>query len=142
TDITKLVPQGLSSLQSLSTLERLTGVGGEIDLMVSGRDLTTASTLEWMSSYQDAVLKRFGYSAARGCGKARLCPAFSLPDLFSGQLPGITPAAAQPRKLTAAQVRGLLGEIPPYFSQDVISADRRVATLAFGIRLMTLQQQQ
>ena len=32
--------------------------------------------------------------------------------------------------------------IPPYFSQDVITADRRVATLAFGIRLMGLQQQQ
>ena len=34
TDITKLVPQNLSSLQSLNALERTTGVGGEIDLMV------------------------------------------------------------------------------------------------------------
>ena len=37
---------------------------------------------------------------------------------------------------------GLLSAIPPYFSQDVITADRRVATLAFGIRLMGLDQQQ
>jgi predicted RND superfamily exporter protein len=36
----------------------------------------------------------------------------------------------------------VLVAIPPYFSQDVISADRRSATLAFGIRLMALQQQQ
>ncbi|HEY0517564.1 MAG TPA: MMPL family transporter, partial [Solirubrobacteraceae bacterium] len=46
------------------------------------------------------------------------------------------------RKLTQAQVDGLLGAIPPYFSQDVISPDRRLATLSFGIRLMSLQQQQ
>ena len=37
---------------------------------------------------------------------------------------------------------GLLDAIPPYFSQDVITADRRVATLAFGIRLMGLAEQQ
>ena len=37
TDITKLVPQNLGSLQDLDALERLTGVGGEIDLMVSAR---------------------------------------------------------------------------------------------------------
>ena len=36
-----------------------------------------------MSSYESAVLKRFGYSSrTRGCGQRRLCPAFSLPDLF------------------------------------------------------------
>jgi predicted RND superfamily exporter protein len=36
----------------------------------------------------------------------------------------------------------LLAAIPPYFSQDVITPDRRVATLAFGIRLLSLQRQQ
>ena len=37
TDITKLVPQNLSSLQNLNTLERTSGVGGEIDLMVQSQ---------------------------------------------------------------------------------------------------------
>jgi hypothetical protein len=36
----------------------------------------------------------------------------------------------------------LLSVIPPYFSQDVITPDRRTATLAFGIHLMSLDQQQ
>jgi hydrophobe/amphiphile efflux-3 (HAE3) family protein len=139
TNIAKLVPQSLSSLQSLNTLERVTGVGGEIDLMVSSaKNLTTPATIEWMSSYEGAVLKRFGYSEARGCGKARLCPAFSLPDLFHVQ----AAATSKTPKLKQAEVTGLLGAIPPYFSQDVITPDRRVATLAFGIRLMSLQQQQ
>jgi hydrophobe/amphiphile efflux-3 (HAE3) family protein len=143
TDITKLVPQNLNSLEGLNSLERTTGVGGEIDLMVRANSLTKPSTIEWMSSYESAVLKRFGYSASRGCGKARLCPAFSLPDLFSGQspAPGVK-GASKPAKLEQAQVSGLLDAIPPYFSQDVITPDRHVATLAFGIRLMGLQQQQ
>jgi predicted RND superfamily exporter protein len=137
TDITKLVPQNLSSLQALSTLERTTGVGGEIDLMISGGNLATPATIEWMSTYQSAVLRRFGYSSSRGCGRARLCPAFSLPDLFAGQS-----SATAAHKLTQAQVSGLLNVIPPYFAQDVITPDRRVATLAFGIRLMGLDEQQ
>ena len=143
TDITKLVPQNLSSLQNLNELERTSGVGGEIDLMLSGKDLARPATIEWMSSYESAVLKRFGYSASSGCGKARLCPAFSLIDLFQRQASETqTGASATPAKLTPADVNGLLSVIPPYFSQDVISPDRRVATLAFGIRLMGLSQQQ
>jgi len=135
TDITKLVPQNLQSLQNLNALERATGVGGQLDLMVSAKDLTKPSTIEWMSSYESAVLKRFGYSSARGCGKARLCPAFSLPNLFQGQ--GTTTP-----KLTQGDVQGLLAAIPPYFSQDVIAPGGHVATLAFGIRLMPLAEQQ
>jgi uncharacterized protein len=135
TDIAKLAPQNLSSLHNLSALERATGVGGEIDLMVSSASPTLPATIEWMSSYESAILKHFGYSAAKGCGRAQLCPAFSLPDLFQT-------GGGAPTKLNEKQVHGLLAAIPPYFSQDVISADRRSATLAFGIRLMPLQQQQ
>jgi hydrophobe/amphiphile efflux-3 (HAE3) family protein len=138
TNITKLVPQSLGSLQNLNTLERITGVGGEIDLMIEGANLTRPATIEWMTDYQKTILARFGYSAAKGCSKARLCPAFSLPDLFQGESPG----ASHKSKLSQADVTGLLSAIPAYFSQDVITPDRRVATLAFGIRLMGLDQQQ
>ncbi len=137
TNIEKLVPQNLESLQNLNALERATGVGGQLDLLLSGKDLAKPATIEWMSSYESAMLKRFGYSSTRGCGQARLCPAFSLPDLFAG-----TSTTAKAPKLTRADVQGLLDAIPPYFSQDVITPDRRTATLAFGIRLMSLEEQQ
>jgi hypothetical protein len=81
-----------------------------------------------MAAFQSDVLKRFGYSAARGCGRAELCPAFSLPDLFT---------TARSRRAAG----DLLDAVAPYFSQSVIAADRRTATLAFGIRLMTLDRQ-
>jgi hydrophobe/amphiphile efflux-3 (HAE3) family protein len=135
TDIAKLAPQSLSSLHNLSALERATGVGGEINLMVSSRALTKPATIEWMSRYESAILKRFGYSSTKGCGHAQLCPAFSLPDLFQT-------GEGTSAKLSEKQVHGLLAAIPTYFSQGVISADHRSATLAFGIRSMPLQQQQ
>jgi predicted RND superfamily exporter protein len=157
TNLERLVPQNLASLRNLDALERASGVGGEIDLEVSGANLATPAAIEWMSSYQNAVLKRFGYTSTRGCGRALLCPAFSLPTLFSeARPPGLAGGAAEPAqsgtgstsggakapKLTAAEVDGLLRAIPPYFSQNAITANRRAATLAFGIRLGPLEQQQ
>jgi len=143
TDITKLVPQNLGSLQSLDRLERSTGVAGEIDLMVTGRNLTAPSSIEWMSSYESAVLSGAGYSEKRGCGQARLCPALSLPDLFQGASATATagPAPAAPAKITEADVRALLA-IPRYFSQQVITPSHDAATLAFGIKVMSLTEQE
>jgi hydrophobe/amphiphile efflux-3 (HAE3) family protein len=130
-DIQKLVPQDLGALRDLDALQRSTGVGGEIDVLIEGRDLTSPAVLNWMIRYQTKVLRRFGYSDRRGCGTAQLCPAFSLPDLFT------TAASRRDSK----EIRGLLDAVPPYFSQSVVSADRRTATLAFGIRLMALHRQ-
>jgi hydrophobe/amphiphile efflux-3 (HAE3) family protein len=134
-DVTKLVPQDLPALQDLTALQKSTSVGGQIDVVVrSDRNLATPATLNWMAAYQARVLKKFGYSEQRGCGKAELCPAFSLPDLFGGSDGG--------GKVTSqAQVDELLKVVPAYFSQSVVTADRRTATLAFGIRLMPLERQ-
>jgi hypothetical protein len=130
-DVNKLVPQNLGALQDLQSLQKSTGVGGEIDVLVHADDMTDPKVVGWMSDYQARLVKRFGYSASRGCGKAELCPAFSLPDLFRGGS-----ASSQ------ASIKALLDAVPPYFSQGVITNDRKVATLAFGIRLMPLDRQE
>jgi hydrophobe/amphiphile efflux-3 (HAE3) family protein len=129
-DITKLVPQNLPALSDLEALEKSTGVGGEIDVVLRGADLTEPEVISWMSNYQARLTKRYGFSESRGCGKAELCPAFSLPDLFAG---GAT---------TKSQITALLDQVPEYFSQNVITKDRKTATLAFGIRLMPLERQE
>jgi hydrophobe/amphiphile efflux-3 (HAE3) family protein len=128
-DLTKLVPQN-GAIHDLQALQRSTDVGGEIDVVVSGASVADPAVVRWMTRYQSSVLKRFGYSDKRGCGKAELCPAFSLPDLFSGG-----------QSATKKQIDGLLDAVPSYFSQGVITRDRRTATLAFGIRLMPLDRQ-
>jgi uncharacterized protein len=130
-DINKLVPQNLGAVQDLQALQKSTGVGGEIDVLVHADDLTDPKVVKWMSSYQAALVKRFGYSASRGCGRAELCPAFSLPDLFRGGT-----------ATSSASIKALLDVVPAYFSQGVITGDRTVATLAFGIRLMPLDRQE
>jgi len=131
-DIERLVPQDLPAVQDLEALQQATGVAGEIDVVVEGNDLTEPAVVKWMRDYQAGLLKRYGYSADRGCGRAELCPALSLPDLFRTQ------ASASDR----ARIRALLDAVPPYFSSAVITSDRKTANLAFGIRLASLERQQ
>ncbi|WP_445149094.1 efflux RND transporter permease subunit [Baekduia sp. Peel2402] len=134
-DVTKLVPQDLPALRNLTALQESTGVGGQIDVVVhSDQQIATPTTLNWMAAYQERLLKTFGYTEKRGCGKAELCPAFSLPDLFGGEN-GDGKVGSQ------TQVDALLSVVPAYFSQSVITKDRKTATLAFGIRLMSLERQ-
>ena len=137
------MPQNLASLQNLHALERETGVGGQIDMLLQGNDLTKPAVVEWMSAYESAVLKRFGYSRTRRLGER---PA-GVRQRGASARPSRCPTSSKARgeaarSLTPAEIDALLGAIPPYFSPDVISADRRSATLAFGIRLMPLDRQQ
>ena len=131
-DVQKLVPQNQQALRDLDTLQRSTGVSGQIDVTVQAQDLTDPAVIRWMTGYQAELLKRFGYREERGCARAQLCPAFSLPSLFRD------PTQADDRE----RIRSLLEAVPPYFSQAVITPDRRMATMAFGIRLMPLDRQQ
>jgi uncharacterized protein len=138
-DVTKLVPSSMPALQNLRTLEHVTGVSGEIDVVVHSSNVATPSTIGWMLRYEDALLAHYGYVEAKGCAKATLCPALSLPDLFcsGGQV-----ATGACKSLTTSAISSLLRAVPGYFSQAVITGDHREATLAFGIRLMPLSRQQ
>jgi len=114
-------------------LQEETGVSGEIDVTVRADDITDPEVIAWMTRFQDRVLRQHGFRTGKRCTQERnppeLCPALSLPDLFS------TAGSGQ------EQVRRLLDAVPAYFSQGVVTADRRTANLAFGIRLMPLDRQ-
>jgi hydrophobe/amphiphile efflux-3 (HAE3) family protein len=132
-DVRELVPADLQALEDANALQEETGVSGEIDVTVRADDVTDAEVLAWMTRFQEGVLRAHGYRAGKRCTQARnapeLCPALSLPDLFSASGTGEN------------RVRRLLDAVPPYFSQGVITADRKTANLAFGIRLMPLDRQ-
>ena len=138
-DVTKLVPGSMPALRDLQTLERLTGVSGEIDVTIRSSDVTRLATVRWMLSYQQALLKHYGYLETKGCAGATLCPALSLPDLFSADQQNAQGPGAS---LGQSSIRSLLAAVPTYFSQAVLTQDHREATLAFGIRLMPLSRQQ
>lgn len=130
-DIRELVPRDLPAVRDLVTLQEATDVSGEIDVIVETDDLTDPAVIKWMRNYQQRLLDKYKYSSKSGCGDAELCPALSLPDLFR------TDAAVADRE----RIRALLDAVPPYFSQAVVTADRRTANLAFGIKLMSLDRQ-
>jgi len=132
-DIQELVPQDLSALRDVDTLQKETGVSGEIDVTIRADDITDPEVVAWMTRFQDQVLKAHGFKTGKRCTQEKnppeLCPALSLPDLFS------TAANGQ------AGVKRLLDAVPAYFSQGVVTEDRKTANLAFGIRLMPLDRQ-
>jgi predicted RND superfamily exporter protein len=87
-----------------------------------------------MTRFEAAALKAHGYKPGKTCvskNPPELCPALSLPDIFS----------SEPSKLSRAQINNLLDSVPAYFSQGVVTPDRKTANLAFGIRLMPLDRQ-
>jgi uncharacterized protein len=132
-DIQELVPQDLRALRDVDTLQKETGVSGEIDVTIRADDITDPKVIGWMTRFQDQVLKAHGFRTGKRCTQERnapeLCPALSLPDLFSTAGNGQTAA------------RRLLDAVPAYFSQGVVTQDRKTANLAFGIRLMPLDRQ-
>ena len=128
-DITKLVPANQREVADLKNLQNETGVSGDLNVVVRADDVTKPSVVRWMADYQKRILGRHEYLDGRPCREAEICPALSLTNLF-------TASGSSPK-----QIRALLGALPRYFSQAVISRDRKTANLAFGIRTMPLDQQ-
>jgi hypothetical protein len=118
-DITKLVPNNMPALSHLEQLEHTTGTSGEVDVLVSAANVTSARDVAWMRAYEQRMSARFG---AGSCAQATLCPALSLPSLLQ----------------TAG---GTLTGVPGYFQRSVLTSNHRYALLAFGIRLMPLSRQ-
>ncbi|HEU0019243.1 MAG TPA: MMPL family transporter [Thermoleophilaceae bacterium] len=134
-DVRELAPADLQELRDIEQLQDQTGVSGEIDVTVRADDVTDPKVLAWMSSFQQRVLDDAGYRSGERCTQEKdppeLCPALSLPDLLAA-------VGGGDRK----RVKGLIDAIPPYLSQSLITADRKTANLAFGIRLQSLERQQ
>jgi uncharacterized protein len=137
-DIRDLAPSSLQALQDVNDLQEETGVSGEVNAVVRSENLTDPEVIDWIASFQGRVLENAGYEGEDpSCQEARLCPAISLTDLFSGGA----------RPTSEAQVSTLLATIPPYFSQAVVTREPDgsigdTANIAFGIRVQPLDDQQ
>jgi predicted RND superfamily exporter protein len=128
-DITRLVPGDQREVRDLRTLQRQAGTSGDVNVLVRSERLLDPDVVRWMTRYQAEILRRHGFSAKRPCSRAELCPALSLTNLFGSG------------RQSARQVEQVIEALPRYFSQNVITADRRTANIAFGIRTMPLDEQ-
>lgn len=136
-DIRELVPADLPALQSLTDLEDATGVGAELDVLVSG-DVTSAAAIEWMSRLKSRVLKDNGFNPQRTTSclddGVELCPGPALSDLFD--LSSGVPLSQQ-------RVDAVIDLVPPYFAQAVLSrGNPNYAAATFLIPVMPLDEQE
>ena len=137
-DIRDLAPSSLQALEDVNDLQEETGVSGEVNAVVRSDDLADPAVTNWIGDFQARVLEDAGYAGPNpSCEDARLCPAISLTDLFTGGT----------RITSEQQVRALVATIPPYFSQAVVTRDPAggigdTANIAFGIRVQPLDDQQ
>ena len=123
----------------LRTLEHVTGVSGEIDVVVHASERRHARDVGWMvqlRGHAAAPLRVLEARAARTRRCARRCRCLTCSARAARR------ERLVPGSLTAGLISSLLKAVPPYFSQAVITPDHREATLAFGIRLMPLARQQ
>ena len=71
----------------MNALQDETGVSGEIDVTVRARDITDPKVIAWMTRYQHGRAARPRLQRGQALHPAHnapeLCPALSLPDLFS-----------------------------------------------------------
>ena len=128
-EITRLMPADQREVRDLRTLQREAGTSGDVSIVVRSERLLDPDVVRWMTRYQSEILRRHGFSERRSCATAELCPALSLTNLFGGG------------RQSARQVERVIEALPRYFSQNVITADRRTANIAFGIRSMPLDDQ-
>lgn len=129
TDVAQLVPRGSQEAENLRALQDTTGAAGEIDVLIRAKNVTDPAVIEWMRDYQKRVLERAGYKGeSPRCDQAKLCPALSFTDLFENQ------------DLDERRIKALLGTVGD-FSRGVVSPGRKMATMAFGVRLESLNDQ-
>jgi predicted RND superfamily exporter protein len=124
----RLLPTNRVEARDLASIERETGTPGDVNVIVRSERLLDPAVVRWMSSYQRRVLRQNGFRPGRPCREADLCPALSLTNLFGSG------------RQSARQIREAVAALPPYFSQNVITADRRTANIAFRIGAMPPQE--
>jgi predicted RND superfamily exporter protein len=129
-ELVPLAPKHTKEVKDFDKLAEEGGVDRGLSVLVTARDLADPRALSWMVNYQKKVSARHGYSEERPCRQAELCPAVSLVDLFGAG-----------RIRNRAEAKALLDGLPSYFTESVISRDRRTANVSFLIRRMAPDRQ-
>jgi uncharacterized protein len=157
TDIRDLAPPNLGALKDLNTLEKETGISGDVNVTIKAPDPTSPAVISWAEGFQQRVLARHGFSGPTpSCAQAQICPALSLTDFFGGAASaGQSSSASSPGQSTQSlgDVHALVQALPCFISQIVISHRGEcspsgttpigdTADVAFGIRVQPLTDQQ
>jgi hydrophobe/amphiphile efflux-3 (HAE3) family protein len=133
-DLRELVPGSVLADAGVDELQDETGVSGEVNVLIEAPDITDPELITWMSDLKTRILARGGFEGEfASCTDARICPQISLTDLVENP----------------ENARTVLRAIPDYFSQAIVARGSDgiggesgdVANIAFGIRVMPLDEQ-
>ncbi|PTL59556.1 MMPL family transporter [Paraconexibacter algicola] len=122
-DLRTLSPAGLEELRGVEDLQKALGTSGQVRVAVRAQDVTDPEVVTWMGAMRARALE----------ADSRLAPGPNLADLVTG---GDSTA-----KIDRASVDGVLKLLPKYFVDAVISKDRKVAEITFGIPLVSVEEQ-
>ncbi len=114
-DLTSLA-SGLPEYDEARGVERVLGASGEVALVVRGDDVLGAESFAWMSQARRDVIAEHGDELS-----AVLSPSDVLS--FLGSEP------------EASQVDAAVRLLPPYLASTVVSPDRRMAVMTYGVDL-------
>jgi len=122
TDYEKLMPQDTPALIQLRELREITGSGGTIRFMMEADDVTSPATLGWLQRYQEEAMSSY----------PEIVSVNSLATLVGEAAGGAIPP--QP------QVDMILANTPPLYTEQLISADHRMAAVSFSIEYIPLER--
>ncbi|HEX4362195.1 MAG TPA: RND transporter [Pseudonocardia sp.] len=110
---------GLPALTDAQHVEDVIGSSGELDVVLTGKDMTTPEAVDWMDRAEQIIVTKYGDRAHR---------VISLPMLFT--FLGDSPS---PGEINAA-----MRLLPQYLTGAVISLDRGTSVMVYGVRVSDL----
>jgi uncharacterized protein len=125
TDLRDLASPGLPAMRDLDALERATGAGGEVDVLVDAPMVADPSVIAWMVGAERRLQRLLPAGAP---------PPVSLADLLVAVNRGTPPDAR-----TTNQV---LQTVPAYMLQPLVTRDARHASITLGIPVQDLGHQE
>jgi hypothetical protein len=117
TDPVRLLPPGSRSVAQAEHVRQAVGSVGELDLVVTGADVTSPEVVKWLAAAE-----------GRTAG-SDLTPVTGLPQFLT------TFNYGQPPDAPTTKV--ILDRMPAYLTQAVASPDRHLARVAFGVPRLT-----
>ncbi|GAC1583492.1 MAG: hypothetical protein NVS3B24_22210 [Candidatus Dormibacteria bacterium] len=120
----KLVSPQLPAFKDLDRVRQVTGSSGELDFVLSGKDVTSEEALKWVTDLE-AVAARDSQGQFKSEG--------SLAQLFTNINGG--------KQYTSPQTKALLSIMPGYFTDALVTRDHSLARVALGIPLASISTQ-
>jgi hypothetical protein len=110
---------GLPALNDAQHVEDVIGSSGELDVVLTGKDMTSPEAVHWMDQSEQVIITKYGDRAHR---------VISLPMLFT--FLGETPSPGQ--------IDAAMRLLPQYLTGAVVSLDRGTSVMVYGVRINDL----